>query len=263
MRQLIGPLAILFLLVTLAPPVRAEESPEARFKAASKAWFDGNTDAACAAYEALLGELGTVSDLHYNLGLCAFQQEKLGLAVYHFEKVRRLDGPLAADARTNLDVVWKALMARYKTKIEKGIYRYDTGYGMGYAVFTLLPEKVALALFLVFAIPLLMALFTWTFSPREALTTTGRIAFLSLLLPALLFATLYYGRLAYVSTHHFAVITAPDATLLEGPDSNAPFTPLPEGLEVRVLLRNEQGFYKVQRGDSDIGYVREDQLNVL
>ncbi len=263
MNRILHTLLVSFLVLALAPQGNAVEAPQERFKAANKAWFDGNIDEACATYEALLGELGEVGDLHYNLGLCAFQQEKLGLAVYHFEWVRRLDGPLAADAKTNLDVVWKALMARYKTKIEKGVYHYDTGYGMGYAVFTLLPEKVALALFLVFALPLLSALFVWTFSRRKVMATSGRIAFLSLLLPALLFAALYYGRLAYVTSHNFAVVTAADATLLEGPDANAPSTPLPEGLEVRVLLRNEQGFYKVQRGDSDIGYVLEEALGML
>jgi hypothetical protein len=252
------------LVAALAQPLSAAEAPATQFETANKAYFDGDYKAARKGYESLVAELGEAPTLLYNLGNTAYQLERYGWAVYYFEKVARLgDAELAPRATENIAACNKALQARYKTKIEKGIYRYDNGHGIWYAVLTLLPPTLGLVLFLLFAVPLLAALFLWTFARRQALTTTGRIAFLSCLLPALMIGTLYFGRIEFEATHTFAVVVSPNAQLYEAPDTKSPASPLPEGLEVRVQLRNEQGFYKIERAGNEVGYAAEADLKLL
>ncbi len=252
------------LVSVLAQPLTAAEPPASRFDSANKAYFDGDYKAAHRGYEALVAELGEAPTLLYNLGNTSYQLERYGWAVYYFEKVVSLsDGELAQRATGNIAACNKALHARYKTKIEKGIYRYDSGHGIWYAVFTLLPPTLGLVLFLLFAIPMIAALFLWTFAGRRGLTTTGRIAFLSCLLPALIIGTLYFGRLEFEATHTFAIVVSPNAQLYEAADIKSPASPLPEGLKVRVQLRNEQGFYKIERGGNEVGYAAEGDVKLL
>ncbi len=261
---MIRALVATFTMIALAQPTAAAEAPATRFEAANKAYFDENYEAARRGYEALLSSVGEAPTLLYNLGNVAYQQERYGWAVYYFEKVVRLaDGNLAESASENLVACNKALQARYKTKIEKGIYRYDSGHGIWFAVFTLLSPTLGLILLLLFGVPLMAALFLWTFARRRALATTGRIAFLSCLVPALAIGTLYFGRIEFETTHTFAIVVSPKAQLYEAPDRKSPATPLPEGLEVRVQLHNEQGFYKIERGGNEVGYAAEGDVRVL
>lgn len=252
------------LLAAFTSPAAAAETPAAQFEAGNKAYFDGDYTAALMSYEALVGEVGEAPTLLYNLGNCSYQLERYGWALYYFEKVQRLaDSELAQGAKENIAVCNKALQARYKTKIEKGIYRYDSGHGIWYAVFTLLPPTLGLVLLLIFLAPLVTALFLWTFADMKNLSTTGRIAFLSCLVPVLLIGTLYFGRIEFDATHTFAIVVSPNAQLYEAPDRKSPAAPLPEGLEVRVQLRNEQGFYKIERGGNEVGYAAEEDVRVL
>lgn len=260
MRHLLLAVAVL----ALSLPAVAAEAPAERFEAANKAYFNGDYTVASKGYEALLSELGEAPSLLYNLGNCAYQLERYGWATYYFEKVRRSgSSELSERATRNLATCAKALQAKYKTKIEKGIYRYDSGHGIWYAVFTLLPPLLGLLLLLLFLLPLLTALFLWTFSRNKSLSTTGRIVFLSCLFPVLIMGTLYFGRIQFEASHTFAVVVSPAAELYEAPDRRSPATPLPEGLEVRVKVRNEQGFFKIERGGNEVGYAAEEDLRVL
>ena len=252
------------ILCMLTLPAAAAEAPVTSFEAANKAYFDGDYATARKGYEALVGELGEAPTLLYNLGTCSYQLERFGWAIYYFERVRRIgSSELAGRATQNLAACSKALQGKYKAKIEKGVYRYDSGHGIWYAVFTLLPPLLGLVLFLLFLVPLLATLFLWTFARNKALATTGRIVFLSCLFPALILGTLYFGGIQFEASHTFAVVVSPNAQLYEAADRKSPATPLPEGLEVRVKLHNEQGFYKIERGGNEVGYAAEEDVRVL
>lgn len=255
----------LLLACTLRGPQARAETPEAMFAKANEAWFAGHQDQACHLYEETLEQLGrTAPPVVYNLGNCRYREGRLGEAVWYFALAAGAPDSLVQErAEHNLDAVRKALFEKHKKKIEKGILRYDESHGIAYALFTLVGGNLVLVLFLAFSAVLFVALFLWSFSGNRRLATTGRILFLSVLAPALLAAVLYFGRAAVERSYHFGIVTAEDARLLDAPSTDAPYRPLPEGLEVRILLHNENGFYKLQMSDSRTGYVADGEVRPL
>jgi hypothetical protein len=248
-------------MVAWASPLRAEETPEKRLEASNQAYFDGRFADAALGYESLLDEVGAAPGLLYNLGGCAYNQEKLGRALYYFERAGRTgDGEVREKAERNRETTRKALAARHKKKIEKGIYRYDDSHGIWYSLLTLTPLGLSLTLFLLFAVPLLAALAVWTFARNRTTAVVARILFLSLFVPAMVAGALYFGRVWVETQVRLGVVVAAEGQLHDAPDAAAPSTPLPEGLEVRVLLRNEQGFYKVELSDGSTGYASTDTV---
>ncbi len=242
------------------------DTPQALFSRANEAWFAGRHDEACTLYQDALDQVGgrLSPPLVYNLGNCRYREGRLGEAMWHFAVAARADDPqVAARAANNLETTRKALVEKHKKKIEKGIFRYDESHGIAYALFTLLGGTLLLVLFLLFSVPLFAGLFLWTFARSTRAATVGRILFLSVLAPALLAGALYFGRAVVDATYRFGIVTGQEARLLDAPSSDATFRPLPEGLEVRILLHNENGFYKLQMSDGRTGYASDGEVRPL
>lgn len=258
-------LALAFLAATSAAFPATAEEPGSEFAAANGAWFAGRHDEACPAYESLLEQLGRLSPpLVYNLGVCRYREGRLGEAIWYFALASGAsDTQVATRAERNLDAARKAVLDRHKKKIEKGILRYDESHGIAYALFTLLDGTLLLVLFLVLSVSFFAALFLWTFARSPRTAAFGRILLLSVLAPAVLAAVLYFGRTAVESTYHFGIVTSQDARLFDAPSQDAPFRPLPEGLEVRILLHNENGFFKLQMSDGRTGYAADGEVRSL
>ena len=249
-------------LLAVASPSLAAPGPEQTYEQANQAYFDGDYLRAKKLYQRLLEETRSEHPaILLNLGNCAHSLGKYGVASYYFRKAAREgDDRVAARAQANLEVTRKALLEKYRKKIEKGIIRYDESHGAAYALFTLVSPVTSGAVFLAFSLVLFVALFTWTFSRRENAKTLARATFLSALAPCLAVAVLYFGNGWVEHSFELGVVIVEDARLLDAPSTDAPGEPLPEGLETRILTHNEAGFYKVELSDGKVGYATDSEV---
>lgn len=251
------------LLAVIAPGRAFADGGKASYEQANKAWFDGDHSRAAGLYKKSMEEAGgDVPAVLYNLGNCYFELEQHGRAVFYYRKTMQGDDREAARrAEANLTSVRRALLEKHKKRIEKGILQYDESHGVWYALFTVVGSNLSLILFLLFSLPFFLSLFLWTFAAAgSTLRHHSKVAFLSLLAPALLFGTLYFGRVAVEQNYTLGIVVAEEAQLRDAPDPNAPSVPLAEGLEVRILLCNEQGYFKLEMSDGSIGYVADSQV---
>jgi hypothetical protein len=255
-----------FFLVTqfVAPAASADETIETLYQKGNQAYFAQDYEKASVHYRKLLELQPELPEILYNLGNCAYQLGSFGDATWYYRKAMQLStGETAGRAERNLTLTRKALTAKYKKKLEKGILHYDESHGIWYALFHLLPLTFALILFLAFTIPLFAALFIWTYAKAPGRQLVARIIFLSLLIPTLVAGALYFGRVTMSEITSFGIVVAEDAQLLDAPDRDSPGIPVAEGLEVEVLLRNELDFFKVQMADGRIGYISDRHFRPL
>lgn len=258
-------IAMLTLLIP-ATAFAVDEDALAAYGQANQAYFDGDYAAARDLYLATLDRLQyEPGAILLNLGNCAYRMDRLGEAVYFFSKARRTAGGegVYERASNSLDRAHRALRDKYKKKIEKGIVRYDESHGVWFALFTLVPKGISLVAFMLFSSVFFASIFLWSFGQRPRLIGWARTVFLSVLAPTLVFAILYFSRVAVEQNFHLGVVVAKDADLKDAPDADAPGEPLPEGLEVRVLLHNESGFYKLELSDGTVGYATDSRVWAL
>jgi tetratricopeptide (TPR) repeat protein len=261
------PLLLTLLTCLLAAPAGAlAATPQEIYQQGNKAYFAGDYAGAEDAYrDALAAVGGNAPVLLLNLGNCAYFRGKLGLAAYYFKRATMLgSGDVAARGEANLASTRRALQEKYRKQLEKGVLRYDEGRGAWHALFTLLPTAVSGPLFVVLWLFLFAALSAWTFSrSQRGWHSLARTLFFSLLAPALVAAVLYFGGAAVAREYRYAVVVSPEAQLRDAPSPDAPSTPVPEGLEVRVLLHNEAGFHKVLVGEGKTGYLADSDVRAL
>jgi len=255
---------LMAFVLLLSSPAAAEE-PASMYDRANRAYFDGEYGEAASLYQETLTELGRpVPALLYNLGNCNYRTEQYGKAVYYYERALLFAGPATADRATlNLDKTKTALRARYKKELEKGLFRYDESHGIWYVIFTLVDTTPSLVAFLLLSLLMFASLFVWTFVGRPAANSIARTVFLSVLVPTLVLGALHFGRIAVESNCRFGVVVSDDAMVRDAPDEDAPGSRLPEGLEVRILLHNEAGFYKLELSDGSRGYAGDSKVWAL
>jgi len=260
-----GLCGLLFLFVSPSGATLAAESGQALYTRANQAYFNQEWEEAETLYLALDEQIvpGNPAVWH-NLGNCAYQLGAYGRAIYYYRlAAQHGEEELAGRATRNLAAARNALYSKHKKKIEKGIVRYDESHTIWYALFTLLSETTSLVLFLATSLPLFIALFVWTFMRRRPWPGVAKMVFLSLLAPALLFGTAYFGRVLVENRYRLGIVVAEEGALRDAPDPAAPSELLPEGLEVRILLRNERGFYKLELSDGRVGYALEHDVRPL
>lgn len=123
----LGAAALLFLIAfsTASGTVRADgesqtlEEFSQRYEAAKRAYYEKDFAAAQAGFSELLSATGENGYLYYDLGNVFFKTGKIGQAVRHYEKARRLI-PRFADLKTNL----KQAEARRDVAVEASFWDY-------------------------------------------------------------------------------------------------------------------------------------------
>ncbi len=236
------------------------------FEEGNSAYFDGRLDDATLKYNSVVDSTDNPPpSVWLNLGNIAFQKDELGTARYFFEKTTGSGGgkELLERASHNLALTQSTLAEKYAPQIEKGTLSYDESHSPTYALFTLFSGSALAWILVLLTLLVFLALGGWTFLLPGRLNTLGKTAFLSLLLPFVLVAILYAGRVWVDENYQFGVVVASQGQFLEAPDDNAPGSPLPEGLRIRLLNHNEGGYFKVQRSDGTVGYVKDDQFWAL
>jgi tetratricopeptide (TPR) repeat protein len=77
-------------------------APVDLFESGNSAYEEGRYEEAAAAYEKILGYGIRDPRVHYNLANACFKMSRLGAAILHYEKARRLE-PADPDIRENLE----------------------------------------------------------------------------------------------------------------------------------------------------------------
>ena len=227
----------------------------------NQAYLDGQYETAKDQYQALLTRLPHQHPaLLFNLGNCAYKLGRLGLATYYYRLTESSDGEVGRRAAANLRLTRSALLEKYKSRMEKGQVRYDESHGLWYALANLLSTTVSGSLFLLFSALLFAGMYMWAFARRNTRSALGRLLTLSFLAPALLSGALYFGAEGMARTYSFGIVVAQDARILDSPSEEAPGDPLPEGLEVRLLMHNEAGYFKVRLSDGKVGYAPDNEV---
>ena len=241
--------ALAVLCSFLGGTARAE-SPEDAFDAAGRAYEQGKWDEAAEGFRALLRYGFADPRLEYNLANAEFKRERLGPAILHYERARRLD-PSDPQIRENLALARE----RLRDLVE------DADASGPLAAWHALQERVgvsAQAWFLLAGVWIVAILVAWSGS-RPGGFTPGRGWALSVAIAFTLLAALSWRatwtRLAGTPR---AVVLAPAVEALAGPAmNNASLFTLHEGTTVEVGGERE-GWLQVTLPNGLSGWVPGD-----
>jgi hypothetical protein len=175
----------------------------------------GDLLAAVSHFQAILEQGVVHEDVYYNLGNAYFHLDRLGPAVYHFEKALAIH-PGHANARYNLLLTRQVLAQKYKDEIVQ-MGRQGTWVRL-VKVFS---DATITAVFLVFWILLFSALMALYFVRRPLLRLTLITAAVILGLGSAVFGSLLVGREIHDRTSRFAIVLPDQVEVREAPQASA------------------------------------------
>lgn len=239
----------------IAPSLTAQ--PEAHlqdFETGNRHYEAGDWQAAVTAYEQALQQGYTSGTLHYNLGNAYFRMDRLGPALLHYEKARRLM-PTRREVLHNLDIARSRLPDQFPylplpwwARAWHSLVQF-LGVG-GLFSLGLLAYGTAAGL-------LAVRIRTRTRNPWHRRT----LAVSALLGIVLLGATL--AASTGTGLPHTAVLLAVETPLRETPDETAPtHLTIHEGLRLD-LLRTTPGWLQVRLPNGVTGWVKAETVGMI
>jgi tetratricopeptide (TPR) repeat protein len=245
---------VLLAATLLSRDGRADVADEA-WKRGNEAHLRGDYAAAAKAYENLQRQMILSPDLFYNLGVTYFRQQKLGRAIWAFERALVVS-PDDDDARFNLAQARKLASQRAHDKLE-GAEREP----LWVRVVTYLAPSTEVWLFCGLYLGCFALLFlrrSMAHDSRLAVTTGAAL----LGTGALLAGLLVLGRVN-LDRIPAGVILPDQVAVKEGADSNFRTSfKVHGGLRVRVLDR-EQDWLRIRLANGLEGYVRAEDVGTL
>jgi len=216
-----------FLVTLAAGPVVRAQTPEEIFNRGNAAYQDGRYDEAAQAYRTLIKYQIHDPRVEYNLGNTEFRSGRLGKAILHFERARRLD-PTDQDIRANLAYVRSFCFDQVPAANVPVLLQWlRTGQDR------LGPDRQAwVFLALLWA---LGSVIGWTFGrPGRFSAAAGWVAS-GLVVVSVIAAASWYTTYLRLEGRPSAVVLAPSVEVRAGPGENNPtlFT-VHEGLIVEV-----------------------------
>lgn len=246
----------LAFLIAAAPVLRARTTPEELFARANALYQQGDFAAAERAYRELTDAGIDSGELYYNLGNACFKQNKLGEAVYFWERAaRRFPGD--TDVRENLELARQLIVDRIEVAGSPLPLRWFSA-----ALHRFTPSQESWAAFALFvAGNLLLAVYLLAGKPRLA-----RWSLAGCLTATALFL-LVSGSLAwklYERAHRpEGVIVAQAVEMRSGPGKGyLTVATIHEGLMVRIRGRADD-WYQIVLPNGWSGWLPVDSLRVL
>jgi hypothetical protein len=208
------------------PTVRAE-SPEEIFSRGNAAYAQERYAESAEAYRTLLKYQVRDPRVEYNLGNAEFRLGRLGHAILHFERGRRLD-PTDADIRANLEYARSFCFDRVDPPEVPAVVRWVRA-----AQDRVGPDRQAWALLAL--IWLLAGLIGWAFSRPGRWSAAYGWALSGGLLLAVLVGASWHVTYDRLEGRRSAVVLEPSVEVLAGPGANnATLFTVHEGLIVEV-----------------------------
>jgi tetratricopeptide (TPR) repeat protein len=242
------------LATAVTPAARADRVEEA-WKRGNDAYLHGDYEAAVAAYEELDRQGVLSPDLFFNLGDAYYRRNRLGPAIWAFERAAALD-PDDEDVRYNLEQARKVAARRARDKIEG-----EDRDPVWIRAVTALSPSTETWLFVAVYVALFGVLFVRRRASDDTRTTLAAVAAL-LGVGAALTGALLLGR-AHLERVPFAVILPDAAAVREGADLNYRTSfELHAGLRVRMLER-DQDWLRIRLANGLEGWVRRQDVGRL
>lgn len=235
------------LLCGCCAPVQGQPSADSLYRA-------GNMEQAQAAYFQLLEEKGNSANIWINIGNCQYRLKNYIEALASYERALLIE-PFNKTATYNSD------LSRYHVSGE-----VRESLVVQYAPWKKMSEKIGLngfawmCILSVFCVAL--ALFFNYFShkkPIKILTFSLGIFFLLSFISALFLGTVMYRS----KQRKFAIVHEKEANLFKGKDAEGNvLSRIKAGTRVE-LLKSEDGWWKVNPGSGNEGWIQEEDLIVL
>lgn len=245
----------LVLGVALAPCARAE-SPEETFLRGNRAYDASHYDDAAQAYMELV-ERGIVDPrVEFNLGNAEFRRGRVGSAILHFERARRLD-PADAEIRANLEFARGASGARSAAS-----ETLPAPIAWARAVVDRFgPARLAwIALGLVW---LVCGVLAWGLAEAGRFRALHGWMLAALLAGLGVVATTWYITHRQLVSQRVAVVLAREAPVLAGPgENNAQLATVPEGLALEVWGERPD-WVNVRLPNSVSGWIAKDAVGLV
>ena len=240
--------------LAIAPAARADLLDQA-WRLGNEANLRGDYAAAAAAYEQLDRQHVVSADLYYNLGVTYFRQDKLGKAIWAFERALVVS-PDDEDARFNLAQARKLADQRAHDKLE-GAEREP----LWSRIVTFVSPSTQVMVFCVLYLGCFALLFIRRRSAEDSrVAITAGAAILGA--GALLAGLLIVGRMS-LDRIPFSVVLPDTVAVKEGADSNFRTSfQIHGGLRVRILDR-EQDWVRVRLANGLEGFVHAEDVGPL
>ena len=245
----LGALLAGFVLLGAVSAVHAE-NPEETFDSACRAYEQGNWDAAADGFRSLLRYGLADARLEYNLANTEYKRGRLGEAILHYERARRLD-PADAETVANLTI------ARAKLR---DVVEDDEGAGV---LRTLRAAQDRLGVsaqagLLLIGVWLVAAIVTWCGSRKGGFTPGWGWTLAGLSLACILVFLSWRATWSRLEGTPRAVVLKPSVEALAGPGlNNAALFTLHEGIAVRIESERE-GWLQVSLPNGLTGWVVRD-----
>ena len=244
------------LALTLAPGIAAlAQGPDAVFDRANEAYAEGRYSDAVEGYLEL-ARLGVEDPrLEYNLGNALFKSGRLGPAILHWERARKLDST-DRDIAANLAYVRSLLEDRVEVPEPAGSVRLVRAVQDRVG-----PDRHAIGvLVLWWAIALVVA---WASSrPGRWSARIGWVLAAGVLAIAIVGCSWWFTW-QRLDGREQAVVLAPAAEVRAGPgENNATLVTIHEGLTVRVRQVRD-GWVQVTLPDGLNGWIRNDLVGIV
>ena len=241
--------AALIVLLGTGATVRAE-SPEDSFDTACRAYDEGRWDAAADGFRGLLRYELADWRLEYNLANTEFKRGRLGEAILHYERARRLN-PADRDTVANLAIA----RARIRDVVE------DDGAAGLLSALRSAQDRIgvsAQASILLVCVWLVAAIVTWCASRAGGFTPAWGWTLTGLLVVSLLVFLSWRATWFRLEGTPRAVVLKPSVEALAGPGlNNAALFTLHEGIAVTIQTERE-GWLQVSLPNGLTGWVVRD-----
>jgi tetratricopeptide (TPR) repeat protein len=209
------------------------QTPEDIFKRGNAAYEEGQYEVAAQAYRSLLRYDIRDPVVEYNLGNAEFRLGRLGQAILHYERAKRLD-PVEPDIRTNLEFARSLCFDRVESRQQAAVvgWMHATQNRLG-------PDRQAwMALATAWIV---FALVAWCFSRPGGWSAAYGWMLAALLLVLVISVSSWYATVGRLDRDSSAVVLDDVVEVLAGPGYNNPalFT-VHEGLTLQIRAEREE-----------------------
>lgn len=251
---LVGKVYLVCLLLFMATGTKANASDIDLWNKANALYARKNFDSAAIIYQSLLNSNTENATLHYNAGNAYYRLNKIGYAIFHYEKAAHLE-----PGNKNIDDNLALAKAKVADNMEQGSPIFFVAWwnalkhtvGMnGWAVLTILTFLV------------LLALIYFSRVKKDDFANAGRWIALSVVCFMLcgIMSWVAYDEHAHPDT---AVVLTTNAVFLQTPQASGKVIgSLPEGLVIE-LLEKQTSYYKVALQNGKTGWIAVENLGVI
>lgn len=231
------------------------QAPQASFEKANQYYQQKKYDTAARLYQQLINQGYQEAALYYNAGNAYFKSNRIGPAIYSFEKASHLD-PGNEVIRHNLQLAYQKVVDNPEQIPPIVFLQWEKN-----VIHLFSPNGWALGCFIFCWLLMLMAgLWMW----RGPLSRRGKWGLYAAGMCFLLFLAGSIAAFREANKHDQAIVMAGTTAIKTAPDENsADLTTFHEGAKVILLNNNAPGWTKVDLGNGKTGWISQKDIKVL